>query len=144
MRLVGLVFIFLQMLMSQTSAPGNSSQEKAVMQLGNDWGDAVSSRDVSKLDTIIANGWTRRYPFYVLTKGQELELIKSGDIKVESITTSELNARFFGDVAVVTGTDIDKGSYYKGKDVSGRYLWIDVLVKRSGQFVAAEETLVMN
>ena len=144
-RLVALLFISGQMLVGQNSKPEKRSEEKAVMQLENDWADAVSSRDLSKLDKLIADDWTGRYPFYVLTKAQELELIKSGDIKVESVTTSDLKVRFFGDVAVVTGTDIDKGSYYKGKDVSGRYLWMDVLVKRSGrwQSVASEETLAM-
>lgn len=116
------------------------------MQLENDWGDAVSRGDPSKLERIIADDWTGRYPFYVLTKAQELELIKSGDIKVQSVTTSDLKVRLFGDVAVVTGTDDAKGSYHKGKDVSGRYLWMDVFVKCSGrwQVVASEETLVMS
>ena len=146
LRLVALLFIFSQMVIGQNAKPASRSEDKAVMQLEKDWGDAVSRRDLIKLDKILADDWMGRYPFYVLTKAQELELIKSGDIKVESVTTSDLKVRFYGDVAVVTGADIDKGSYYKGKDVSGRYLWMDVLVKRSGrwQAVASEETLVMS
>ena len=146
MRLLGLAFISFQILIGQNSAPEKTSEEKVLMQLENDWGDAVSRGDQSKLEKIIADDWTGRYPFYVLTKPQELELIKSGDIKVESVTTSDLKVRFFGDVAVVTWTDDDKGSYYKGKDVSGRYLWMDVFAKRGGRWeaVASEETLVMS
>lgn len=142
--LVGLLFISLQILSAQNLTPA-TSEETVLLQLETDWGDAVSRGDPSKLERVIADDWTGRYPFYVLTKAQELELVKSGDIKVQSVTTSDLKVRLFGDVAVVTGTDDDKGSYYKGKDVSGRYLWMDVFVKRNGrwQCVASEETLLM-
>ena len=84
-------------------------------QLEIDWADACRAVDLTKLDKIIGDDWTGRYPFYVLTKAQELELVKSGEIKVESVATSDLKVRFFGDVAVVTGTDIDKGSYYRAR-----------------------------
>jgi ketosteroid isomerase-like protein len=145
MRLVGLVFISFQIIVGQNSAPA-TSEEKALVQVENDWGDAVSRGDPSKLERVIADDWIGRYPFYVLTKAQELELIKSGDIKVRAVTTSDLKVRLFRDVAIVTGTDDAQGSYYKGRDVSGRYLWMDIFVKRNGrwQAVASEETLVMS
>jgi ketosteroid isomerase-like protein len=145
MQFVGLVLISFPIFVSQ-SPTVETSEDHVLIQLENDWGDAVSTGDLSKLERIIADDWTGRYPFYVLTKAQELELIKSGDIKVQSVTTSDLKVRSFGDVAVVTGTDDDTGSYYKGRDVSGRYLWMDVFAKRSGrwQAVASEETLVMS
>jgi hypothetical protein len=145
MQLVGLVCISFQIIVGQTLAPA-TSEENALIQLENDWGDAVTKGDPSKLERVIADDWTGRYPFYVLTKAEELELIKSGDIKVQATTTSDLRVRLFGDVAVVTGMDDAKGSFYKGKDVSGRYLWMDVFVKRNGrwQCVGSEETLVMN
>jgi len=41
-----------------------------------------------------------------------------------------MKVRFFGDTAVLTGSDEEKSSY-KGKDTSGRYTWTDVFVKRS-------------
>jgi Domain of unknown function (DUF4440) len=143
-RLVGLVLVSFQILAGQTSRPATSDKQ-VLTQLENDWGDAVSKGDPSKLEKVIADDWTGRYPFYVLNKALELELIKSGDIKVQNVSTSDFKVRVFGDVAVVTGADDEKGSYYKGRDVSGHYLWMDVFLKRSGrwQCVASEETLDM-
>ena len=46
-----------------------------------------------------------------------------------------MKAHIFGDVAVVTGTDIEK-SAYKGKDISGQYIWMDVFAHRQGRWQA--------
>jgi len=40
-----------------------------------------------------------------------------------------------GNIGVVQGTDTEKGSN-KGKDTSGKWAWMDVLVKRGGNWVA--------
>ena len=67
----------------------------------------------------------------------------SGENKVESQTLGEMKVRVFGDVAIVTGSDDEKSSF-KGKDISGHYVWTDVFVKRNGQWqaVASQGTLV--
>ena len=46
-----------------------------------------------------------------------------------------------GDAAVVTYVTTDKGKY-KGQDISGRFRWTDVFVRRGGawQIVAAHGT----
>ncbi len=47
------------------------------------------------------------------------------------------------DMAVVTYKSDDAGSY-KGRDISGRYRWTDVLVKRDGrwQFLVSQGTAI--
>jgi hypothetical protein len=130
---------------SQDVAPTAKSDEAILRQIESDWGDAVLKKDIKKLDQILADDWVGRFPFYVLNKAQELNLIKSGAIKVYSEVTSDLSVRLFENVAVITGRDDDKVSF-NGRDVSGRYLWMDVFVKRSGHWraVASEETLLMD
>ena len=49
-----------------------------------------------------------------------------------------MKVRAYGDTAVVTYVTTDKGKF-KGQDISGRYRWTDVFVRRGGtwQIVAA-------
>ena len=118
--------------------------EKALIQMENEWGAAVSNKDPTALDRIIADDWVGRYPYAIFSKGEELEVIRSRDLRVESVASSDLKVRLFDGTAIVTGTDDDRASY-KGMDISGRYLWMDVFVERNGQWrvVASQETLVM-
>ena len=57
----------------------------------------------------------------------------------------EMKVKVFGNTAVVMGSDTEK-STYKGKDSSGKYVWMDVFVNRGGkwQAVASESTKAAN
>ncbi|MGA8028270.1 MAG: nuclear transport factor 2 family protein [Bryobacteraceae bacterium] len=50
---------------------------------------------------------------------------------------SQMQARVFGDAAIVTGKAALREAKYNGKDVSGDYLFTDVFVKRNGQWQVA-------
>lgn len=139
------VFVLTGVAIPQSAiTPGRSASEKALVQMENEWGAAVSNRDSTALGKILADDWVGRYPYAVFSKAEEMEVIRSGDLRVDSVVSSDFKVRLFGDAAVVTGADDDKASY-KGKDISGRYLWMDVFVKRSGQWrvVASQESLLM-
>ncbi|MGO9065872.1 MAG: DUF4440 domain-containing protein [Myxococcaceae bacterium] len=62
---------------------------------------------------------------------------------MDSQTLGEMKVQVLGDVAIVTGSDDEKSSY-KGKDISGHYVWTDVWVNHKGQWqvVASQLTLV--
>jgi ketosteroid isomerase-like protein len=68
--------------------------------------------------------------------------LRSGDVKFESIDTQDMQVQDFGDIAVVTGKLVEKGRY-KTVDLSGTYRFTDVWAKRNGrwQLVASQETL---
>jgi ketosteroid isomerase-like protein len=121
----------------------NVKEFLTLTQMEDDWGQAVLKKDAVALGKILADDWVGQYPFYTINKAEELAYISSGEIKVESTNTSAMNVRVFGNAAVVTGTDVEKGTF-KGKDTSGRYLWTDVFIKRHGhwQVVASQETLM--
>ena len=65
----------------------------------------------------------------------------SGDLKFQSNEISDLKIHVFDNTAVVAGTSTLTGSF-KGEDISGRYRYTDVWVKRNGkwQVVATQAT----
>jgi ketosteroid isomerase-like protein len=75
------------------------------------------------------------------TKAQLLAALKSGDLVIESSQISDMKVRAYGDAAVVTYITTDKGKF-KGQDISGRYRWTDIFVRRAGtwQIVAGQGT----
>ena len=77
------------------------------------------------------------------TKAQLIADVKSGDLVITSSEMSDVKVRAFGDTAVVTYMTVDKGKY-KGQEISGRYRWTDVFVRRGGAWliVAAQGTAV--
>jgi ketosteroid isomerase-like protein len=69
--------------------------------------------------------------------------LKSGDLKFESSKLEDMKVHVYGNAAIVTYATTDKGAY-KGKDISGRYRWTDVFIKRGGnwQLVAGHGTRI--
>ena len=79
----------------------------------------------------------------VTSKADEMQSLKSGDVKFESIQMTDTRTQDFGDIAVVTGRLVEKAQY-KNSDISGTYRFTDVWAKRKGKWehVAGQETLV--
>jgi ketosteroid isomerase-like protein len=79
----------------------------------------------------------------VTNKSDEVDAVKSGDIKFESIEMSDVKVQDLGNVAVVTGKLVERVRY-KTTDLSGTYRFTDVWAKRNGrwQIVAGHESRV--
>jgi ketosteroid isomerase-like protein len=121
-----------------------SSDEKILAQLEQQWADALVKRDQAVIDRITAPDWMLTDPEGNLTtKAQADTDLKSGTVAFESFKTDELKVRVFGDTAVVHGLETEK-SKYKDKDTSGQYRFTDTFVKREGrwQCVATHVTRV--
>ncbi len=119
----------------EKKAAGPSTSE-AVKQLERDWSSAEKSGDTDKLDQILADDWAGLGPGDAKTTKKEfLADIKSGATKVESVEFGPMNVKVIGAVAVVQGSDTEKSSA-KGKDTSGKWVWMDVFVKRDGKWQA--------
>ena len=79
----------------------------------------------------------------VLNKAEVMDGHRTGKIKYESIDTSEIKVRVYGDTAVLTDTSSIKA--HRGDlDMSGQYRNVRVFVKRSGKWqqVLAQRTKI--
>lgn len=69
----------------------------------------------------------------VLSKAEVLDGFRTGKVKYESIDTSDVRVRVYGDTAVVTDTSSIKAR--RGdQDMSGQYRSVRVYVKRGGKW----------
>ena len=76
-------------------------------------------------------------------KSDDVENLRSGKMKFESIDMRDVVVQDLGDVGVVKGTLIEKVQY-QTTDISGTYCFTDVWAKRGGRWwlVAGHEALV--
>lgn len=108
-----------------------------------DAGDrALMSSDVAALSGIFADDYVQYdaagRPF---TKQEILENLRSGAIRYASIVSTGRVIRIFGDMAVVHGSEDDE-VIFGGKQFSVRYLYLDVLQKRDGEWKVVASQLV--
>jgi hypothetical protein len=65
----------------------------------------------------------------VFNKQQEMEIMKSSDLKLESFELGDIDTRLFGDTALVIATSHVKGQY-KEQDLSGTYRVVELFLRR--------------
>jgi ketosteroid isomerase-like protein len=118
------------------------SVSHAVMQMERDWLAAEKAADVGKLGQIIADDWVGIHDAERMTKQSYLASVKSGATKIESFEMGPMEVKVLGNVAIVQGSDTEK-SITNGKDSSGKYVWMDVFVKRGGKWVAVRSQIAM-
>lgn len=140
-KLAGAILLFSACVVpafAQTPAPAAKapSVPQTVRQLEHDWVDAMKAGDADKLGQILADDWVALgYGAPRQTKQGFLADVKSGASKVESFEFGPMDVKMLGNVAVVQGSDTEK-STSAGKDSSGKYVWMDVFVKRGDTWVA--------
>jgi ketosteroid isomerase-like protein len=120
----------------------DASVVQTLTKMENDALAAIIKRDVAAFGKIFADDAVLATPDGTLqTKSQLLADIKSGELVIESSSISDMNVKVYGDAAVATYITNDKGKY-KGQDITGRYRWTDVFVRRGGawQIVAGQGT----
>jgi hypothetical protein len=122
----------------------NGNVEQALMKIEQELTDSVVKGDVSVGERYFADTYTFTGPDgMVADKSRMLADLKSGDLKIESSKLEDMKVQVYGKTAVATYGSTDKGAY-KGKDLSGKYRWTDVFMKRKGgwQLVAGQGTRV--
>ncbi|HEX4921816.1 MAG TPA: nuclear transport factor 2 family protein, partial [Candidatus Bathyarchaeia archaeon] len=125
-------------------AASQSSAEKELIALENRFNEALVRADLKTIEDIEADDLIFTDSLgTVTTKGDELQSMRSGDVKFESIKMDSTRVQDFGNLAVVTGRLVEKAKY-KNADISGTYRFTDVWAKRKGKWehVAGQETLV--
>jgi len=117
------------------SKSADASVEQTLTKIEHDSLAAILKRDLVAFGKIFADDAVLVTPDGSMqTKAQLLADLKSGDLVLESSAISDLKVRAFGDAAVVTYITTDKGKYKK-QDISGRYRWTDVFVRRGGNWL---------
>jgi ketosteroid isomerase-like protein len=117
------------------AAAGSSAAEE-LKQVERDWTAGQKAGAADKIAQLLADDWSGlSFDGKKYNKQQYLADFKSGATKFESIELGPMDVRVFGDIGVVQGGDTEKSSY-KGKDTSGKYVWMDVFQKKDGKWQA--------
>lgn len=128
---------------AQAPKPAASGAAEAVKQLEQDWSNAQKAHDIDKLNQIIADDWAGLGSDGAKsTKKQFLDDVKSGVNKLDSFEIGPMDVKVIGSIAVVQGSDTEKSSN-KGKDTSGKWVWMDVFVNRDGKWQAVRSQSAM-
>ena len=141
-RLVSILFacVCVGLVSAQSAkAPSNdSSVADMFKQMTQDWEDATQARDVDKVSQIEADdlrivGSDGK----VWTKQNDLDGLRSGNVKHVQADLGPINVKMLGDnVAVVQGTLTDKSVADAGNvTAKSVYAYIDVWVKRGDKWM---------
>jgi ketosteroid isomerase-like protein/quercetin dioxygenase-like cupin family protein len=117
-------------------APAPDPVTTSILQMEREWAAALVAADIGKIDNIVADDWVLTDPMgQRVSRKDANEELRSGALKFDSTTHSDLKVSVYGDTAVVSGRSKDKGTY-KGMDIGGDYAFTDVFVKRDGRWRA--------
>ena len=113
----------------------DSSVVEALKKNAQEHGDALVAVDLEKLDQILADDWKAvAISGRVVTKENVMADLKSGKDKLEWFELGPMDVQVFGNVAAIHGSVAEKRRW-DGKDVSGDFLWMDLLEKRGDRWV---------
>lgn len=120
-------------------SPKGQSQDpmvvESIKQFEQEVGDAMVARNLEKLNQTYADDWaTIGSSGEIFTKEGLLEDFKSGNHKLVAFKTGPMDVRVLGDVAVVQASVHEK-RIQDGKDISGEFVFMDLLKKREGKWV---------
>lgn len=125
-----------------TAMPSQAQQapaavKEAIQAVENEWATAYLKHDASILDRIL----DKDYYIYVadngetVTKRMEMDSQKTSKAVFTSVSNPVLSVRLQGDVAIVLGRYVAKGTE-NGKPFSEDNPWQTIFAKRDGKWVA--------
>ena len=116
-----------------------SKAEQEVLKVNEKYDKAIISRDAAAYERILANDFIfTSFDGVVSNKAQELEKVKSGDLKFEFGKSDDVRIKIYGKTAVVTARFRAKGQS-KGKNFTVLERYTVVFVKRNGRWQLVAE-----
>lgn len=113
----------------------DASAVAAIKKFENDLGTAMVASDVEKINQAYGDDWaTIASSGEIFTKEGLLQDFRSGNHRLMSFENGPMNIRVMGDVAVVEASVLEK-RIQDGKDISGQFVFMDLLKKRAGKWV---------
>ena len=114
----------------------SAATTQALFDVENQWVDALTKSDEATLDSIFVDGYVDTDEHNQRSDKQGvLAVLKSGDLKMESIKLSDMRVYDYGDAAIVTGSAAQVGSF-KGQPVTPKLIFTDTFVRRNGKWRA--------
>ena len=108
--------------------------EKELLKLENEFARAVASNNADALDRLLADDWIIVEPDgSIIDKARFLEVIRSGALSHESMKSTDLKVRVYGNTAVVTGLTTSKGKFM-GQDFISCERATDIFVKQADRW----------
>jgi ketosteroid isomerase-like protein len=108
--------------------------QKELVKLEDEFARAVARNDADALDGILADDWIIVDPDgSMISKARFLGVIKSGVLVHESMESTDLRIRLYGNTAVVTGLTTTKGKFM-GQDFASCERATDVFVKQTDRW----------
>jgi ketosteroid isomerase-like protein len=107
----------------------------AIEKFEDDLGEAMVARNIEKINQAYADDWaTIASSGEKFTKEGLLADFRSGNHKLMAFENGPMNVQVLGDVALVQASVTEK-RIQDGKDISGQFVFMDLLKKRAGQWV---------
>ena len=122
------------------TSPKTSKQggdDAAVQKFLDDFSAAFSRNDAAAIGALMTPDYTFvNQNSVVQNREQRLALMKSGNLKYESVKYEDVAIHLYGDAAVVT-TLVDVKGSNRGTDISGQFRSTITLVKVKGRWLMA-------
>ena len=113
-----------------------SGAAQALIALEHKWVAALEKADTATLDSILSDSYVdTSEDGQRADKQSVLSVMKSGDLKFESVKAEDMQVHTYGDAAVVTGTGVQRGTF-QGQPIISRILFTDTFVQERGNWRA--------
>ena len=101
------------------------------------WAEAESRSDADTLDALMTDECTLIGPRgFVLDRQQCLDRYRTGGLKTEAFSWSDVVVREYGPTVLVAGVVTQRASF-QGHDASGRFRATQIAVRQDGQWKCA-------
>ena len=122
-----------------TDAANAQSQDPAVVATIKEFeinlGNAMAANNIEKIDRAYGDDWaTIASSGEKFTKQGLLQDFRSGNHRLMAFENGPMNVQVLGNVALVQ-TSVTEKRIQDGKDISGQFVFMDLLKKRGGQWV---------
>jgi ketosteroid isomerase-like protein len=108
--------------------------QEELVKLENEFARAVANNDAGALDGLLADDWIIVDPDgSIVDKARFLGVIRSGALSHESMESTDLRVRLYGNTAVVTGLTATKGKFM-GQDFASGERATDIFVKQADRW----------